>query len=261
MLPAFFFALFFLKLATMSVALGKLEAIIGHKFKNLKLLERAVTHRSWAYENLSGEPDENVREAENESMEFIGDSVIGLVIAEQLFLRNPQLSEGDLTLMKHNLVSGSALASLSEAIGIGEFLRLGGSEVKSGRRKQSLLTNAFEAVVGAVFLDSGYVAARVVVTRLMEERLQSVTPEASVDFKSRLQTELQAQKQKTASYQLLKTEGPPHARVFFVEVTWEDGKARGQGNSIKAAEMMAAAEALARLEHKEEPTAKRAKRK
>ena len=168
MLPAFFFALFFLKLATMSVALGKLEAIIGHKFKNLKLLERAVTHRSWAYENLSGEPDENVREAENESMEFIGDSVIGLVIAEQLFLRNPQLSEGDLTLMKHNLVSGSALASLSEAIGIGEFLRLGGSEVKSGRRKQSLLTNAFEAVGGAVFLDSGYFAARVVVTRLME---------------------------------------------------------------------------------------------
>ena len=261
MLPAFLFAPIFLKLATMSVALGKLEAIIGHKFKNLKLLERAVTHRSWAYENLPGEPDEKVREVENESMEFIGDSVLGLVIAEQLFIRNPKLSEGDLTLMKHNLVSGSALASLSESIGLGEFLKLGGSEVKSGRRKLSLLTNAFEAVVGAVFLDAGYVAVRVVITRLMEKRLQSVTPEASVDFKSRLQTELQAQKQKTADYHLLKTEGPPHARVFFVEVTRENGKARGQGNSIKAAEMMAAAEALSMLAQKDEPTAKRAGRK
>ncbi len=241
----------------MRVALGRLEAIIGHKFKNLKLLERAVTHRSWAYENLPGETGENIREAENESLEFVGDSVLGLVIAEQLFLRNPKLSEGDLTLMKHNLVSGSALATLSESIGVGEFLRLGGSEVKSGRRKQSLLTNALEAVIGAVFLDGGYVAARVVITRLMEDRLKSVTPASSVDFKSRLQTELQAQSQKTASYQLLKTEGPPHARTFFVEVAWETGKARGQGNSIKAAEMMAAAEAIDMLAQKDEPAPKR----
>lgn len=245
----------------MRVALGKLEAIIGHKFKNLQLLERAVTHRSWAYENLPGETDENVRAAENESMEFIGDSVLGLVIAEQLFLRNPTVSEGDLTLMKHNLVSGSALAKLSDSIGLGEFLRLGGSEVKSGRRKRSLLTNAFEAVVGAVFMDSGYIAARVVITRLMEDQLQSVTPEASVDFKSRLQTELQAHKQKTAVYTLLKTEGPPHSRTFFVEVTWETGKARGEGNSIKAAEMMAAAAALNMIAGQDRPQAKRSARK
>ncbi|MFN0279486.1 MAG: ribonuclease III [Pyrinomonadaceae bacterium] len=245
----------------MRVALGSLEAIIGHKFSDVKLLERAVTHRSWAYENLPGETEENVRSAENESMEFIGDSVLGLVIAEQLFLRNPTLSEGDLTLMKHNLVSGSALATLSESIGLGEFLRLGGSEIKSGRRKQSLLTNAFEAVIGAVFLDSGYIAARVVITRLMEERLQSVTPEASIDFKSRLQTELQSQKQKTAIYNLLKTDGPPHARTFFVEVTWDNGKAKGEGNSIKAAEMMAAAEALNVLSDQNKPEPKRTRKK
>ena len=245
----------------MRVALGNLEAIIGHKFEDLKLLERAVTHRSWAYENLPGETEENIRAAENESMEFIGDSVLGLVVAEQLFLRNPTLSEGDLTLMKHNLVSGSALATLSESIGLGEFLRLGGSEVKSGRRKQSLLTNAFEAVIGAVFLDSGYIAARVVITRLMEERLKNVTPQDSIDFKSRLQTELQAQKLKTANYSLLKTEGPPHARTFFVEVAWENGKAKGQGNSIKAAEMMAAAEALTVINEKKKPTPKRARKK
>lgn len=228
----------------MTPKLANLENLIGHKFQDLKLLERAITHRSWAYENLPGEPEETVRQAENESMEFIGDSVLGLVIAEQLFLRNPRSSAGDLTLMKHNLVSGTALAAVSEKIGLGEFLKLGGSEIKSGRQKQSLLTNAFEAVIGAVFLDSGYIATRQVITRLMEDRLQSVTPETSIDFKSRLQTELQAQKQKTAEYNLIRTEGPPHARVFFVEVIWETGRARGQGNSIKAAEMMAAAEAL-----------------
>ena len=129
--PASFFSSIFIKLASMRSALGHLEAIIGHKFENLKLLERAVTHRSWAYENLPGETDENLRGVENESLEFIGDSVLGLVIAEQLFLRNPTFNEGDLTLMKHNLVSGSALATLSESIGMGEFLRLGGSEVKA----------------------------------------------------------------------------------------------------------------------------------
>ena len=95
----------------------------------------------------------------------------------------------------------------------------------------------------------------------MEERLQSVTPETSIDFKSRLQTELQAQKQKTASYHLLKTEGPPHARTFFVEVTLETGKARGQGNSIKGAEMMAAAEALNILKQPNKPSPKRTRKK
>jgi len=95
----------------------------------------------------------------------------------------------------------------------------------------------------------------------MEDRLQSVTPEDSIDFKSRLQTELQAQKQKTAAYDLLRTDGPPHARTFFVEVTWETGKARGQGNSIKAAEMMAAAEALNIIKQPAKPSPKRTRKK
>jgi ribonuclease-3 len=227
----------------MSAKLGKLESLIGHKFKDLKLLERAVTHRSWAYENLNG-PDDRIHEVENESLEFIGDSVLGLVVAEQLFLRNPLASEGDLTLMKHNLVSGPALAAVSEELGLGEYLRLGGSEVKAGRQKQSLLTNAFEAVIGAVFLDSGYVATRAVLKRLMEDRLRNVTPESSIDFKSRLQTELQARKLKTADYRLLKTEGQPHDRTFFVEVCWDGGTAKGSGTSIKSAEMSAAKAAL-----------------
>ena len=239
--------------------LGKLEAIIGHKFSDVTLLERAVTHRSWAYENPSG--PEDVTDHDNESLEFIGDSVIGLVIAEQLFKRNPQASEGDLTLMKHYLVSGPALAEISENLGVGEFLRLGGSEIKAGRQKQSLLTNTFEAVIGAVFLDAGYVTAREVVTRLMEDRLKKVKPETSLDFKSRLQTHLQALKQNTARYTLVKSDGPPHARTFFVEVTWDDGKAKGKGNSIKAAEMTAAAAALKALARPKKTGAQRAAKK
>lgn len=241
----------------MTRTLATLESIIGHKFQDISLLERAITHRSWAFENLSGHDADKIREAENESLEFVGDSVLGLVIAEQLFLRNPSLSEGDLTLMKHHLVSGPALAAVSEKLGLGEYLKLGGSEVKSGRSKQSLLTNTFEAVIGAVFLDSGYVVARSVVIRHMEERLQSVKPETSVDFKSRLQSELQAQKKRTAEYNLIKTDGPPHARSFLVEVVWENGRARGDGNSIKAAEMQAAAKALSMIGTTADSKAKR----
>lgn len=241
----------------MQAKLAKLENLIGHKFENTKLLERAVTHRSWAYENVPGEPAGEGRLADNELLEFVGDSVLGLIVAEQLYLRKPEASEGDLTLMKHHLVSGSALAGIAEKIGLGEYLRLGGSESKNGRQKQTLLTNSFEAVIGAVFLDAGYVTTRHVVTRLMEQALQSVKPETSVDFKSRLQAELQGQKQKTADYRLIKSEGPPHARKFYVEVTWESGKAYGEGNSIKAAEMMAAAEALNMLNGKTRRAAKR----
>ncbi|MEO7538822.1 MAG: ribonuclease III [Pyrinomonadaceae bacterium] len=240
--------------------LGKLETIIGHKFEDISLLERAITHRSWAHENLPGATEENIRETENESLEFIGDSVLGLVIAEQLFLRNPTVNEGDLTLMKHHLVSGSALATLAEQLGLGEFIKLGGSEVKSGRRKRSLLTNTFEAIIGAIFIDSGYVVVRSVIVRHMEDRLRGVKPETSIDFKSQLQTELQAYKHRTAEYHLLKTDGPPHARTFFVEVTWEGGRARGEGNSIKAAEMQAAEKAVQVLEASKAGAAKRASR-
>jgi ribonuclease-3 len=239
--------------------LATLENIIGHKFRDPSLLERAITHRSWAYENLPGAAEDKIRQAENESLEFIGDSVLGLVIAEQLFLRNPSVSEGDLTLMKHHLVSGTALAAVSERLGLGEYLRLGGSEVKNGRQKQSLLTNTFEAIIGAVFLDSSYVVARSVIVRQMEESLQSVKPETSIDFKSRLQSELQAQKRTTADYNLVKTDGPPHARTFLVEVVWEEGKARGEGNSIKAAEMKAAEKALGMLREPGVRSGKRSK--
>lgn len=232
----------------MTPRLAKLESIVGHKFTDLKLLERALTHRSWAYENLPGESDENVRAIENESMEFLGDSVLGLVIAEQLYGVHPKDNEGDLTLMKHHLVSTATLARIADAMSLGEYVRVGrGEEKTGGRKKQALLANTLEAVIAAVFLDGGYTAARVFVGRIFADELRAATPKNSLDYKTMLQELLQSAKQTAPSYNVVRTDGPPHARVFSVEATWATGKARGEGNSIKAAEMMAAAEALREL--------------
>lgn len=229
----------------MPATLANLENLIGHKFHELKILERAVTHRSWAFENLTGETEESIRGHENESLEFIGDSVLGLVVAEHLFVANPNLSEGDLTLMKHRLVSTGTLARIADGLKLGDYLRVGrGEEKTGGRRKQAVLANTLEAIIGAVFCDGGYIAARVFIGRILADEFRGATPAGSLDFKTLLQETLQADKQSAPTYQVVRSEGPPHERVFYVEAVWNDGKASGEGNSIKAAEMMAAAEAL-----------------
>lgn len=242
----------------MPSTLGKLESLTGHTFKDLKLLERAVTHRSWAFENLPGALDEDVRDVENESIEFLGDSVLGLIIAEQLYLMHPRVAEGDLTLMKHHLVSTVTLGKIADRLELGGFLRVGrGEEKTGGRKKQALLANTLEAVIGAVFLDGGYSAARVFIKRIFTEELKHVTPERSLDYKTMLQERLQAAKMAAPSYQVVKTDGPPHDRTFAVEATWATGKAHGEGNSIKLAEMMAAEKALSMILADEEAVSKR----
>jgi ribonuclease III len=232
----------------MTKNLAKLESLLGYKFQNPDLLERAVTHRSWAYEKLPDGDEEKIRALQNESFEFVGDSVLGLAIAEQLFIRNPNASEGDLTLMKHHLVSTETLAKLATGLGLGEFMRVGrGEEKTGGRRKQALLADTLEAVIAAIFFDSGYISARAFVNRIFTEELRQATPRSSVDYKTLLQETLQATKLPAPTYKVVKTEGPPHERVFFVEAAWEGGKVRGRGNSIKQAEMMAANLALQKL--------------
>ena len=232
----------------MSKQLGTLENLLGYKFRDIKLLERAVTHRSWAYENFPGEGDAALREAENESFEFVGDSVLGLVIAEELFRRHPENTEGELTLMKHHLVSTGTLARAAEKLNIGEFLRVGkGEEKTGGRKKQALLADALEAIIAAVFFDSGYISARSVVNSIFADDIREATPSRSLDYKTMLQELLQAKKLAAPAYRVIKTEGKPHDRIFSVEATWTDGTAMGTGNSIKAAEMMAASRALEAL--------------
>ena len=232
----------------MSKNLAKLEHLLGYNFQNLALLERAVTHRSWAHEHLPDGDDQKIRELQNESFEFVGDSVLGLAIAEQLYLKNPTVSEGDLTLMKHHLVSTETLARIATALDLGEFMRVGrGEEKTGGRRKQALLADTFEAIIAAIFFDGGYVKARNFVKRIYADELKQATPRSSIDYKTLLQETLQANKLSAPTYKVIKTEGPPHQRTFFVEAKWEGGAVSGQGNSIKQAEMQAANLALQEL--------------
>jgi len=231
--------------------LAKLENLIGHRFSKPELLERAVTHRSWAHENMDGATEAELRELDNETFEFVGDSVLGLAIAEELFLRHPKLGEGDLTLMKHRLVSTSSLADTADRMKLGDFIRFGkGEERTGGRAKRALLANTLEAVIAAVFFDAGYVTARAFVVRIFADAFRKSTPEASLDYKTLLQETLQAAKLAAPTYSLLRSEGPPHERTFFVEAIWEGGRTEGTGRSRKLAEMMAASAALAKIEEK-----------
>lgn len=228
--------------------LGSFEQSIGYKFQNLALLERAVTHRSWAFEQVALGEDEEARSLQNESLEFVGDSVLGLAIAEQLYNLHPKASEGDLTLMKHSLVSTTTLAKVSQAICLGDYVRVGrGEEKTGGRRKQALLADTLEAIIGAIFFDSGYVPARAFIARLYADELRHATPKTSIDYKTLLQETLQAEKFAAPSYSVLKTEGPPHEREFLVEAVWETGAVQATGSSIKSAEMKAANLALKQL--------------
>ncbi len=242
----------------MSASPATLENLIGHKFADPQLLERSLTHRSWAFENLPDGDETAIRKAENESMEFLGDSVLGLVIAEQLFSAHPEKNEGDLTLMKHHLVSTATLAKVAATLSLGDFVRFGHGEVKTGgRKKQALLANSLEALIAAVFLDGGYSAARVFINRIFREEIRQATPSNSVDYKTLLQEFLQSQQNASPTYRVVKTDGPPHDRTFSVEAAWNNGTSRGVGNSIKAAEMKAAAEAYKILKGDSAPATER----
>jgi ribonuclease III len=150
--------------------------------------------------------------------------------------------------MKHHLVSTETLAKTSQKLGFGEFLKIGkGEEKTGGRNKQTLLADAFEAIIAAIFLDGGYVSARAFVNRILIEDLKKITPISALDYKTLFQETLQAEKKAAPIYKVTKHEGPPHQRVFFVAVNWEKGQAEGIGTSIKAAEMQAARKALETL--------------
>jgi ribonuclease-3 len=233
-------------MATVNVA--GLEQLLGYQFQSLTVLERAVTHRSWAFEQAPFGEEEAIRRLQNESLEFVGDSVLGLAVAEQLYLRHPESSEGDLTLMKHHLVSTATLEKVAKNLNLGKYMRVGrGEEKTGGRRKQALLADTLEAVIGAIFFDGGYIPARAFINRIFAEEFRGATPKSSIDYKTLLQETLQADKLSAPVYSVVETKGPPHERKFLVEAVWESGSVRGQGTSIKAAEMMAANLALKKL--------------
>ena len=227
--------------------LDLLETILDYKFKDRVLLERAITHRSWAHEKVAPGDEHEARKLHNESLEFLGDSVLGLIVAHYLCGSYPIGTEGELSRMKHSLVSAPTLAKASQGLNLGEFLRFGRGEEKSGgRQKNALLADVFEAITGAIFMDGGLEAATGFVCYALRDELEGADPltAAKADYKTMLQERLQAERRAAPRYAVIETLGPPHQRIFHVEVSWDGGSIQGKGHSIKTAEAAAARAAL-----------------
>ena len=232
----------------LSETLGPLERRIGYEFRDLGLLEHALTHRSRAHEDASGGV------LDNESLEFLGDAVLGFVVAELLFRRFPTHTEGYKSKVKAGLVSTASLARIAEDIDLGRFVLLGrGEEKTGGRQKQAILADSFEALIAAVYLDGGLPAAQAFVTSWFNPLVASAGDRAAEaafteDWKSALQEWLQAQGRGLPHYRLAAAVGPDHRKRFEVEVLVGGAiVGRAVGRSKKDAEQQAAREALGRL--------------
>lgn len=216
-----------------------LEEVVGHRFRDPGLLRQAMSHKSFASESGSG--------VYNERLEFLGDSVLAAVVAHQLYAEYPGVSEGELSKKKSLLVSRPSLAAWAENIGLGAHLYLGvGEESTGGRTRQSLLANALEALIGAVYLDGGYEAAAKFIRAWCSERHGSLEES---DHKSRLQEVLQKKHKAAPAYELTASDGPEHDKTFSVTARLGSKElGRGKGKTKKEAEQAAASDALKKME-------------
>jgi ribonuclease III len=236
------------RVAPFGSELEPLERRIGYRFRDRGLLEHALTHRSRVHEDASGGV------FDNESMEFLGDSVLGFAIADMLFRQFPQHNEGQKSKLKASIVSSTALARLAERIDLGDFLILGrGEEKTGGRRKQAIVADCYEALIAAIFLDGGIEPARAFIERqfadLIEEARKTGAHAAfTEDYKSALQEWLQSRDRGLPAYRLASEIGPAHRRVFEVEVlVGGEPVAKAEGRSKKDAAQQAAKRALEEL--------------
>ena len=221
-----------------------LQQTLGVFFNDLSLMKQALVHSSYINENPGFAP------TSNERLEFLGDAVLGLIVAEKLYQDFPHFTEGEMTKLRAALVRRDTLTHIARTVGLGDYLYLGkGEEVSGGRLKSANLAGALEALIAAVFLDQGLAIAKDFVLRLHKEELQKVfTQDAGMDYKSQLQELIQAEEQRTPNYHIIKTIGPDHDRRFTVEVRVGDTiLGRGSGKSKKMAETEAARVALVRL--------------
>jgi len=221
--------------------LAILQQTLGVSFNNPSLLEQALVHSSYINENPGFAP------TSNERLEFLGDAVLGLVVAEKLYQDFPQFSEGKMTKLRSALVRRDTLARIARAIRLGDYLYLGkGEEASGGRNKLANLAGALEAVIAAVSLDQGAAAARDFTLGLLNEELEKVIGRgAGVDYKSQLQELIQSRQQLAPTYNVIEAMGPDHDKRFTVEVRVGDTVlGRGSGKSKKIAETEAARSAL-----------------
>ena len=224
-------------MADLTVLFGAL----GTSFKDHSLLQQSVTHSSYVNENPG------MVMVSNERLEFLGDAILGFIVAEKLYRDFPNLTEGEMTLRRAALVRRETLAAVAREIRLGDYLYLGKGEAKGGgRQKLTNLACALEAVIGAIFLDRGLKVTREVVWRLLKtEEVKAGRQGIAVDYKSKLQEIVQSKYQEAPVYRLVAAAGPDHARTFPVEVTVAGGVlGNGSGKSKKLAEAAAARTAL-----------------
>jgi ribonuclease-3 len=224
---------------------GPLQQTLGYRFRDRGLLEHAMTHTSRANEDVSGGV------TDNESMEFLGDALLGFVIADMLFRDFPEFDEGQKSKTKASLVSTAALARQAERLGLGDHLLLGrGEEKTGGRRKQALLADGYEALIAAIYLDGGIEPARAFITREFAPKLDEVRRHGvgAEDYKSALQEWLQSRDLPLPEYRLAGSVGPDHRKLFEIEVVVRGERvASGSGPSKKEAEQDAARATLDKL--------------
>jgi len=225
-----------------------LEAGIGYRFRSRELLQRALTHRSW----LEGRTSSGQEHEDNEQLEFLGDSVLGFVIAEALVLRRPDAREGQLSRWKAHLVSAAHLHRCALDLEIGRYLLLGRGEDRSGgRERRALLSDAVEALIAAVYLDGGIVSVR----QFIEEHILKANPDLDEttqenNQKVDLQARAKALGLPNPHYSVVAEEGPDHAKVFVIEVRLgEQLASRARASTKKLASLLAAKQLLEKLEH------------
>lgn len=217
----------------------KLEANLKYTFKNKELLKNALTHSSYANEKKGGT-------SSNERLEFLGDSVLSVIASNYLFENFPELPEGNLTKLRASLVCEKSLCEFSKKLEIGDYLLLGkGEKANGGSNRPSILADAFEAVLAAMYLDGGMNVAREHVLRFISEELSHLEHENFKDYKTELQEIIQKNPEEKLTYQLIEESGPDHNKNFVVEVHLNSNViGKGSGHSKKNAEQMAARQAL-----------------
>ena len=219
-----------------------LEAAIGYRFKNITLLQNALAHSSYANEQWHDSLKSNER------LEFLGDSILGMVVAEYLYRNFPDRPEGDLTRMRADMVCEKSLAHIAEQMGLGQYLLLGnGEEQGGGRKRPSILADATESVIAACFLDGGMAAAESFIKKFVLTHVP-VTSLKNADFKTALQELVQQKKNQQLTYRLVGESGPDHDKAFSVEVELNGTVVgKGTGSSKKRAEQDAARTAIEHL--------------
>jgi ribonuclease III len=221
----------------------RLEKKIGYCFHNAELMSRALHHRSFVNEM----PDGNLKD--NERLEFLGDAVLNLVIGHLLMQHYPDLQEGELSRMRAGLVNEDQLAAVARRIDLGSFLQLGKGEIQSnGHEKNSILANAFEALLAAVYLDGGFQNVFEVIRAHFSKKIESISAlSARKDHKSRLQELVQSTHHVTPQYRIVQVSGPDHDKTFTMRISIGELTVEGEGKSKKAAEQDAARKALSLL--------------